>query len=90
MKITTELKNKLRKTIVEEAKEQSNIATIVTATKISQTDMSKIIKFLPQLENKIVSTIINPDIFAGFIVTIGSTEYDYSFKSIVKDNFQLI
>ncbi len=88
MKISTDLKNRLRSVITESIKNQTQKAVIVSAHDLSESQIKTIVSKFGELPGRDVTVVINPALIAGFIVKIGSSEYDHSLKSQISNNFE--
>ncbi|MFO0704060.1 MAG: F0F1 ATP synthase subunit delta [Patescibacteria group bacterium] len=88
MKISTDLKNRLRSVIQEEIESDLNRAYVISAHPLTEEEKIQIAKKIESLKDKKVYYEEDPSIIAGFVVKVGSSKYDYSFKSRILDQFQ--
>jgi len=89
MKISVDLKNKLRKLIKDELNKTEEKCILKLAHSSSEKEVREILSKVAdeKVSVKDVELVVDPDIIAGFIFIKGSTLYDYSLKSKILDQF---
>lgn len=86
MKISEDLKNKLRELINAETENAKLKCVLKLAHKVSDQEVKEIVKKFSESEDN-VTIEIDPKLIAGFIFVKGSTQHDYSLKSKILEQF---
>ncbi len=88
MKISQDLKDKLRKVINSEIEKSQSRAILKAAHILTDEEKTSIISKVSDLAGKDIEVVIDKNLIAGFIVEIGSSKYDYSLRTRILQNFQ--
>ncbi len=90
MRISPELKDKLRAVVRKAQHDARQVATITVACSLDEATMQSIHQIVPALANTEAEVVVDDSLIAGFVVTIGSTVYDYSLRSRIRDHFHFV
>lgn len=81
MKIDAAVKSDLRKKIMRELKSpQNRIVTVRSAYPMSNAELTKLQKTLPEMQSAHLINEVDPEIIAGMIIIDGSKIIDFSIK----------
>ncbi|HLC94253.1 MAG TPA: F0F1 ATP synthase subunit delta [Patescibacteria group bacterium] len=84
MKISESLKRQLKSLVLTKIQEEEErSATISTAYKLSEQEISAFSQNFPFLRNKIIQNTVDKDILGGFIIQCGSTYIDASMHGMI-------
>ncbi|GIW63643.1 MAG: hypothetical protein KatS3mg091_445 [Patescibacteria group bacterium] len=78
MKIPAGLRSEIKEIVLKKLNQEQNKAVIYTASKLTESEIDKIVKAIPELSGKEIKQIIDESIISGFKVVIGTTVYDYT------------
>lgn len=88
MKISQDLKDKLRNVINSEIEKSQSRAILKVAHLLTKQEKMAIISKVNDLAGKDIEVVIDKSLLAGFVVEIGSSKYDYSLRTRILQNFQ--
>lgn len=81
MRLDPRVKERLKKTFTDELVAQKKLVKIISAYRLSQDELQKIILQFPQYATNQVENIIDPSLIGGFVVQSGSQIIDLSIRN---------
>ncbi|OGK23345.1 hypothetical protein A3C25_06425 [Candidatus Roizmanbacteria bacterium RIFCSPHIGHO2_02_FULL_38_11] len=80
MKISTDIKENLKKYLNELLKNEKEKVTLVSANALNDEEMSALYKYIPRLKESQIDFAINKNVIAGVLIKIRSKVFDLTLK----------
>jgi len=81
MRLDPQLKERLKKTFIEQQAAQKELVQVISTYALSETELKSIVHRFPQYTNGAVENRIDPTLIGGFILQCGSEVIDLSIRN---------